>query len=115
MDQPNGYDTFIGERGSLLSGGQRQRIAIARAVLNNPKILILDEATSALDDETESAVMKAIEVIDKDVTVIIIAHRLTTLKNCDKIVQFGKNHSMKILTYEQVISSSNNREGINVK
>ena len=111
----DGYQTIVGERGMRLSGGQRQRIGVARAFYKESDVLILDEATSALDDETESAVMKAIEVIDKDVTVIIIAHRLTTLKNCDKIVQFGKNHSMKILTYEQVISSSNNREDINVK
>ena len=111
----NGYQTLVGERGMRLSGGQRQRVGVARAFYKKSDVLILDEATSALDDETESAVMEAIENIDDDVTVIIIAHRLTTLKSCDKIVKFEKNHSTQILTYEEVMSLSKNIGDIDVK
>ena len=84
-DLPEKYQTTIGERGVRLSGGQRQRIGIARALYNNPKLLILDEATSALDNITEKFVMSALNNIGKDITVVLIAHRLTTVKNCDKI------------------------------
>ena len=83
----NKYDTVIGERGIRLSGGQRQRIGIARALYNNPEILILDEATSALDNITEKEVINAINKISGDKTIIMIAHRTSTLKNCDKIIK----------------------------
>ncbi len=84
---PDGLDTMVGERGVKFSGGQRQRIAIARALYNEPQILILDEATSALDNETEEAVMEAIDALAGAMTLIIIAHRVTTLKNCDRIYE----------------------------
>lgn len=84
---PNGLDTLVGERGVKFSGGQRQRIAIARALYDNPQIMILDEATSALDNETEEAVMEAIESLAGSMTLIIIAHRVTTLKSCDRIYE----------------------------
>ena len=82
---PLKYQTIVGERGVRLSGGQRQRIGIARALYNNPQVLILDEATSALDNLTENEVMDSINKIEKDITIILIAHRLNTVKNCDNI------------------------------
>ena len=85
----NEYDTLVGERGVRLSGGQRQRIGIARALYKRASVIIFDEATSALDNETESAVMQAVETLCRDITILIIAHRLTTLKNCDQIVELA--------------------------
>lgn len=84
---PNGLDTIVGERGVKFSGGQRQRIAIARALYEDPDILVLDEATAALDTETENAVMEAIDALQGSKTLIIVAHRLTTIRNCDKIYE----------------------------
>jgi ATP-binding cassette, subfamily B, bacterial PglK len=99
----DGYQTFVGERGIRLSGGQRQRIGIARALYSKSNVLIFDEATSALDNETERKVMKAIEDLGKGITVLIIAHRLTTLKGCDKIVKIGKNHTIQEGDYQEMI------------
>lgn len=86
---PYGLDTIVGERGVKFSGGQRQRIAIARALYEDPDILILDEATSALDNETETAVMESIDALQGSKTLIIVAHRLTTIRNCDRIYEIG--------------------------
>lgn len=86
---PQGLDTIVGERGVKFSGGQRQRIAIARALYENPDILVLDEATSALDNETETAVMESIDALQGTKTLIIVAHRLTTIRNCDKIYEIS--------------------------
>ena len=84
-EQPDRLDTEIGERGIRLSGGQRQRIGIARALYNDPKLLILDEATASLDTETETAIMDAIHALHGKTTMIIIAHRQETIKNCDMV------------------------------
>lgn len=90
----DGLDTIVGERGVQLSGGQRQRIGIARALYQNPKVLLLDEATSALDEKTENKIMSSIEKLKEDITIIIVAHRLSTLKQCDSIYEIN-NHKLK--------------------
>jgi len=105
----DGYQTFVGERGVRLSGGQRQRIGIARALYKQANVLIFDEATSALDNETENAVMEAIEGLDKELTILIIAHRLTTLKGCDKIVKLGEKNAINILSYKEVLKLSDKK------
>jgi ATP-binding cassette, subfamily B, bacterial PglK len=102
-----GYQTFVGERGIRLSGGQRQRIGIARALYKQADVLIFDEATSALDNETEYAVMEAIEELDRELTILIIAHRLTTLKGCDQIVTLGNNIIIYTGSYQECIDISN--------
>jgi len=100
----DGYKTLVGERGVRLSGGQRQRIGIARALYKQADVLIFDEATSALDDETEKAVMDAIGNLSQDLTILIIAHRLTTLKKCDQIIKLEENHVIHVGSYEEIFN-----------
>lgn len=103
---PHGYNTVIGERGTRLSGGQRQRIGIARALYHNPQLLILDEATSSLDNITEKTLMKAIDRLSNKITIILIAHRLTTVKNCDIIFFLEKGKLKAQGSYNDLISAN---------
>ncbi|MDA7840054.1 ABC transporter ATP-binding protein/permease [Luminiphilus sp.] len=105
-DLPQGYGTSVGERGVRLSGGQRQRLGIARALYHNPQVLILDEATSALDNLTEQAVMEALYNLDQDVTVILIAHRLSTVRHCDQIYLLESGGVVASGTYDDLLSSN---------
>lgn len=100
---PQGFDTYVGERGVKLSGGQKQRISIARVFLKNPPILILDEATSSLDNESEKRVQQSIELLAKGRTTLTIAHRLTTIKNADRVVLLTENGIEKIGSYQEVV------------
>jgi ABC-type bacteriocin/lantibiotic exporter with double-glycine peptidase domain len=103
---PQRYQTFVGERGIRLSGGQRQRIGIARALYKEADVIIFDEATSALDNETEQAVMEAIESLSKDLTLLIIAHRVTTLKNCNQIVELSDGGIKRCGIYQDIINTT---------
>ena len=103
-DMPQGYDTFVGERGSLLSGGQRQRVAIARALLLDPRILIFDEATSALDTESEQKILANMGEIVKGRTTITIAHRLSTVRGCDAILAMDHGRIVEAGTHEQLMA-----------
>ena len=100
---PRKYQTFVGERGIRLSGGQRQRIGIARALYKRADVIIFDEATSSLDNETELAVMQAIASLDEELTILIIAHRLTTLKNCTRVVEMADGGIRQSGSYQQIV------------
>ncbi len=103
MKLPDGYNTIIGEDGHTLSGGERQRVSIARAVLRNPAILILDEATSALDPETEEAIQNALSKLVKGRTTFAIAHRLSTLRNADRLVVIEKGKIAETGTHDELL------------
>ena len=103
---PDKYQTIVGERGVRLSGGQRQRIGIARALYKQANIIFFDEATSALDNYTENSVMKSINNLSNDLTILIVAHRLTTLKNCDFIVDLNNGKVNRIGSYEEIMNNT---------
>ncbi len=109
---PDKYQTLVGERGVRLSGGQRQRIGIARALYKRADVIIFDEATSSLDTETEQAVMQAIENLSSELTLLIIAHRLTTLKNCTQIVELANGEIRRLGTYQEVINEMSSAPSI---
>src|SRR5207247_6371781 len=103
-EMPEGYETVIGERGQRLSGGQRQRIAIARALLKNPPLLILDEATSELDTESELLVQRALANLMVGRTVLVIAHRLSTVRRADRIVVLARGAISEVGTHEALVT-----------
>ncbi len=103
--RPEGYNAFVGERGIRLSGGQRQRIGIARALYKQANVIVFDEATSALDNDTERAVMQAIESLSDELTILIVAHRLTTMKNCTQVIELADGKIKRSGTYVEIIGS----------
>jgi ATP-binding cassette, subfamily B, bacterial PglK len=110
---PKQYQTLVGERGIRLSGGQRQRISIARALYKQADVIIFDEATSALDSETEQDVMQAIEALSKDLTLLIVAHRISTLKNCTQIVELGDGGIKRVGSYHAIVNQSATEVAVN--
>ncbi len=105
LSLPEGYDTNVGERGIKLSGGQKQRVSIARAFLKNPPILILDEATSALDNATETLIQKSLQDLSKGRTTLVVAHRLSTVKNADEIIVITADGVEERGTHEELLKS----------
>jgi ABC-type bacteriocin/lantibiotic exporter with double-glycine peptidase domain len=102
---PEGLETTVGERGIQLSGGQRQRVGIARALYHDPAVLVLDEATSALDGETERGVMEAITALHGSKTIIIVAHRLSTVANCDRLFRLKRGKVVEERTTAEILST----------
>lgn len=100
---PDGYDTQVGERGSRLSGGERQRVSIARAILHNPRILILDEATASVDTETEKKIQDALARLVKGRTTFAIAHRLSTLRNADRLLVLERGEQKELGTHDELL------------
>ncbi|MCM2252172.1 MAG: ATP-binding cassette domain-containing protein, partial [Ramlibacter sp.] len=104
--RPAGYETVVGERGVRLSGGQRQRIGIARALYKHADVLVFDEATSALDTPTEQAILKTIEGLSRELTIVLVAHRLSTVKRCDSIIELEGGVAKAQGTYAELLESS---------
>lgn len=107
---PMGFETFVGERGVRLSGGQRQRIGIARALYKRASVLVFDEATSALDHATEQSVMDAVEGLDRELTILLIAHRLTTVRRCDTVVRLEHGRIVAVGSYDDLVSGDNHSQ-----
>ena len=105
LEMPQGFDTYVGERGTLLSGGQKQRVAIARIFLKNPPILILDEATSALDSVTEAKIQRAFDTLAQGRTTLIIAHRLSTIRSAERIVSIADGRITECGSHEELLAA----------
>ena len=105
MSMPDGFQTYVGERGVMLSGGQKQRVSIARIFLKNPPILILDEATSALDSVTEARIQSAFDELAKGRTTLIIAHRLSTIRSANRIIVVDENHILEEGSHEELLAA----------
>jgi subfamily B ATP-binding cassette protein HlyB/CyaB len=103
LELPEGYDTIVGERGGSLSGGQRQRVAIARALVTNPRILVFDEATSALDYESEQIIQRNLREICRGRTVFIVAHRLSAVRSCDRIVTLDQGRLVEEGSHDELL------------
>jgi ATP-binding cassette subfamily B protein len=115
-NQPEGFDTIIGERGRILSGGERQRLSIARALLKDPPILVLDEATSALDSATEESLIKAMNEVIRSRTTLVIAHRLSTIKNANMILVMKAGKIVEAGTYQSLCEKSSQfNEMVNIQ
>ena len=106
MAMPEGYDTYIGERGVMLSGGQKQRVSIARVFLKNPRVLILDEATSALDTVTEQSIQRSLDELSKGRTTLIIAHRLSTVRHADSIAVIEDEHVVEQGSHRELMAKN---------
>jgi ABC-type multidrug transport system fused ATPase/permease subunit len=105
-DLPLQFETMIGERGARLSGGQRQRLGIARALYCDPKVVVFDEATSALDNQTEAAVIESIEQLGRDKTVVLVAHRLSTIRSCERICLIDKGRLVASGSYDDLLETT---------